>query len=100
MMFNKNWVQTILTLILLSAVTTLIFLYTSGYRLEQDKNKTIDLAKTGMVSAKSMPEGASVYLDDKLITATNDTISGIKPGIHNLKIVKKGFEQWSKDIEA
>jgi hypothetical protein len=77
-----------------------LFLYTSGYRLSKGKEKPIDLSKTGMVSAKSIPDGASVYLDGKLTTATDDTISGIKPGIHNLKIVKKGFVEWQKDIEV
>jgi WD40 repeat protein len=100
MKFNRTLVQTIITLILLFGITTLIFLYTSGYRFEKGKENPVDLTKTGMISAKSIPEGASVYLDGELLTATNDTISGIEPGSHNLRIVKKGFEQWNKHIEV
>lgn len=98
---KNNWFQTILTLALLLGVTTFIFLYTSGFRLQRDKkDNAVDLTKTGMISAKSMPEGASVYLDGKLVTATNDTISGLKPGTHKLRMVKKGYEDWEKDIEV
>jgi len=97
---NKNWFQTLLTLILLLGVTTLIFLYTSGFRLQKGEEEVVNLATTGMISAKSIPEGASVFLDDELITATNDTISGIEPGMHSLRIVKKGYEEWTKEIEV
>ena len=97
---NKNWFQTLLTLIILLSVTSLIFLYTSGFRLQKDEEEVVNLATTGMISAKSIPEGASVFLDDELITATNDTISGIEPGMHSLRIVKKGYEEWSKEIEV
>jgi len=97
---NKNWFQTTLTLIILLGVTTLIFLYTSGFRLQKGEEEVVNLATTGMISAKSIPEGASVFLDDELITATNDTISGIEPGMHSLRIVKKGYEEWSKEIEV
>jgi len=100
LMANRNWFQTLLTLVILLGITTLIFLYTSGFRIRKDEEETVNLATTGMVSAKSIPEGASVFLDDELITATNDTISGLEPGFHELRIVKKGYEEWSKEIEV
>ena len=89
-----------MTIVVIFGVTTALFLYTSGYRLSKGTDKPVDINKTGMISAKSIPEGASVYLDGVLTTATNDTISGVKPGMHNLKIVRKGFMEWSKDIEV
>lgn len=95
-----RFLETFLTVIIIMGITTVLFLYTSGYRLSKGKEKPIDLSKTGMVSAKSIPDGASVYLDGKITTATNDTIPGVKPGIHNLRIVKKGFVEWQKDIEV
>lgn len=92
--------ETFLTVIIILGITTLLFLYTSGYRLTKGKEKTVDLSKTGMISAKSIPDGASVYIDGVLTTATNDTVAGIKPGFHSLKIVKKGFVEWYKDVEV
>lgn len=78
-----------------------MYFYTSGYRLKKENLKSnIEIKKTGMISAKSIPEGASVYLDDELLTATNGTLSGIDPKIHTIRIVKKGFQVWEKQIEV
>lgn len=96
---NSSSIHTILTLLAIMFSTTVLFLYTSGFRVEKKEEK-IDVKQTGMVSAKSVPEGASVYLDDVLTTATNDTIPGINPGKHILRIYKKGFVEWTKEIEV
>lgn len=90
----------IITALLIIGITTVLYLYTSGYRLNRGEKKVIDLSKTGMISAKSIPEGATVYLDGTLTTATNDTVSSVKPGMHTLKIVKKGYVTWEKNIEV
>lgn len=93
--------QIIGTVLMLLGITTVVYLYSAGYRLQKDtQSKRIDLTQTGMVGAKSIPEGANVYLDGILLGATNDTISGVEPGMHHLKIVKKGFVAWEKDIEV
>lgn len=101
MIFKKiRFLETFLTVVIIIGITTALFLYTSGYRLSKGKEKPIDVSKTGMIGAKSIPDGASVYLDEKLVTATNDTISSLKPGIHDLKIIKKGFVEWQKKVEV
>lgn len=41
-----------------------------------------------------------MYVDGKLITATNGTIAGLIPGEHALKIAKKGFVDWQKKVEV
>jgi len=65
-----------------------------GYRVDID-SKTI--TTTGLLAANSVPKGASVYVDDKLITATDDTIN-LPPGEYVVKIVKDGFFPWQKKI--
>jgi hypothetical protein len=96
-----GYLETFLTIVVLGGLTTILYLYTSGYRLNNNKGTgVIDINKTGMISVKSLPTGASVSLDDELRTATDDTVSGIKPGIHTLKIIKKGFVDWTKNIEV
>lgn len=92
--------ETFLTIVIIFGITTVLFLYTKGYRLNRETTKSIDIKRTGMISTKSMPEGASVYIDGILVTATNDTVPGITPGQHELKIVKKGFIEWKKNIEV
>jgi len=92
--------ETLTTIFIIFGATTVLYLYTQGYRLNKKNDNTVEIAKMGMISAKSIPDGATVYLDEKIRTATNDTISGVKPGKHALKIVKKGFVEWNKEIEV
>lgn len=100
-MIKKFGIPSALTALIIFVVTTALFLYTSGYRLDKkETKKIINFTETGMVSAKSIPDGATVYMDGALNTATNGTISGVAPGTHNLRIVKKGFVDWSKNIEV
>ncbi|MBI2620982.1 PEGA domain-containing protein [candidate division WWE3 bacterium] len=89
----------IITSLVLFGATTGIYLYTAGYRLDRERSK-IDLTQTGMIGAKSIPEGAKVYIDGQLVDATNSTIPGISPGSHTLMIMKNGFVTWSKSIEV
>jgi len=97
---NKNYLlKGLITTLIILFVSTLLYLYTAGYRLRKDTAKPIDIKVTGMISAKSLPEGASVYLDDELVTATDDSIPGVIPGKHLLEIKKSGFTPWKKEIE-
>lgn len=99
--FKKlGYLETLLTFVIIGGITTVLYLYTSGYRLNKDDRGIIDVEKTGMIGVKSVPDRASVYLDGKLRTATDDTISGVTPGKHNIKIIKKGFLEWNKEIEV
>ena len=54
-------------------------------------------SETGLLSANSSPTGASVYIDDKLITATDDVIY-LNPGTYEVKIVKDGYNTWQKTM--
>lgn len=54
-------------------------------------------SETGLLSANSSPTGASVYIDGKLITATDDVIY-LDPGTYEVKIVKDGYNTWQKTI--
>ena len=95
----KNWLTTILSAAVLIGVTTALYLYTAGYRVNKEKTG-IDLTQTGMIGAKSLPEGAKVYIDGSLYTATNDSIASVSPGTHNLRMIKNGFVTWTKNIEV
>ncbi len=100
-MSKKEILQLIITGLSLITLTTAIFLYAGGYRLKKDEDKSgIVLKSTGLVSVKSIPQGASVYINGVLATATNNTISGVEPGKHTIKVVKNGYAPWSKEIEV
>jgi hypothetical protein len=53
--------------------------------------------ETGLLSANSSPTGAQVLIDNKLITATDDTIY-LEPGTYQIKIVKDGYTPWEKTM--
>lgn len=75
--------------------TYLISIFARGYRFSLKNGFTLD--PTGIISAVSSPKGASVYIDDKLVTATDDTFN-LSPGVYHLKIAKDGFNPWQKTI--
>ncbi|MBT3249435.1 MAG: PEGA domain-containing protein [Candidatus Pacebacteria bacterium] len=64
-----------------------------SYRLTQDGF----VEESGLLSANSSPTGAQVLIDDKLITATDDTIY-LDPGTYQIKITKDGYTPWEKTI--
>ncbi|MBU1118098.1 PEGA domain-containing protein [Patescibacteria group bacterium] len=76
--------------------TFLISTFARGYRL--DTNNGFRLKVTGLLSATSKPKSASVYIDNLLTTATDDTVNLI-PGEYHLKIVKDGYLPWEKNIQ-
>ena len=104
-MDKKHIIQSLITAAILLLITTGLFLYTSGYRLskpDSDKNsQQLQVRRTGMIGAKSIPDGANVYLNGNLTTATDDTISNLRPNEkYTLTIKKSGFVEWKKDIEV
>lgn len=99
-MNKKYLLKGLLTTLVIFGISGILYLYTAGYRVEKEAEKPLDLSITGMINAKSIPEGSTVYLNDQMIAATDSTIGGINPGKHNLRIVKSGFMPWEKDIEV
>lgn len=77
-------------------LTIIISLVARGYKINL-KQGTI-LTATGILSATSDPKGASVYLDDKLVTATDNTIN-LSPNTYTVKIIKDGYLPWEKVVQ-
>ena len=76
--------------------TFLISIFARGYRFSPKTGFTLN--PTGILSVVSRPKGASVYLDDKLITATDNTLN-LTPNTYTVKIIKDGFLPWQKTIQ-
>jgi len=76
--------------------TLLISVFARGYRL--DTNDGLKLKVTGLLSATSKPKSASVYVDNLLVTATDDTLN-LSPGNYQVKIAKDGYFPWMKNIQ-
>lgn len=75
--------------------TYIISLLARGYQFSLKNGLTLN--PTGIISAVSKPKGAAVFIDDKLVTATDDTIN-LTPGVYKLKINKDGFLPWEKEV--
>jgi len=70
--------------------------YLRGFKIDT-KNKSI--ARTGLLVIESTPNGAQVFLDDRLTSATNTTIAYLNPQKYKLRLVKEGYSPWEKEIE-
>ncbi|MDP1743522.1 MAG: PEGA domain-containing protein [Candidatus Amesbacteria bacterium] len=85
----------LLSLILVPTVTVLVILFARGYRFSL-KQQTFQA--TGLLSATSLPTGASIYVNGELKSATDTTLN-LVPGIYQIKIKKEGFNVWEKQLK-
>ncbi len=72
-------------------------MYASGYRFSFSPGK-VGIAGTGLLVATSEPNGAQVFIDGHLTTATDSTIN-LPPGTYSVKIIKQGYLPWQKTIK-
>ena len=56
-----------------------------------------NLSGTGLLVATSAPDGAQVFVNGHLTTATDNTIN-LAPGTYDVKIVKEGYLSWEKTL--
>lgn len=91
----KKVLYSLAIIILIAAGATAVIAYGRGYRLNPWE-KSIDA--TGIFSASSSPEGASIWIDGKLKSATNSSFS-IVPGWYNVRITKEGYQAWEKKVK-
>lgn len=84
-------------LLFLIVGTTLTILYGRGYRISF-KQDIPRIDKTGLLVVSSSPNGAQVFIEDHLTTATDNTIN-LPPGEYNIKIQKEGYFPWQKKLK-
>jgi len=85
----------LLAFIVITATTVLTIKFAKGYR---PSLKTKALQGTGLLAANSFPRGASVFINDKLTTATDDTLN-LPPGQYKVRIQKDGYIPWEKTLK-
>lgn len=57
----------------------------------------MEFSPNGLLVLKSVPDGAEIYLNGELETATNATIS-LAPATYSVVIKKEGYKQWEKSL--
>lgn len=94
---RRSLLIVITTLSLIAILTYIVTLFARGYRLTfQDGGPNFRV--TGLLSATSHPKSASVYINGRLITATDDTIN-LPPADYHVRIIKDGYLPWEKKIK-
>jgi hypothetical protein len=91
---KKRNLLTLAFLVLIIVLTLVVGIFVRGYRLDLDNRS---LQPTGILSATSTPEGAQVWLNGKLKTATDQTMV-LPPDEYQIEIKKPGFTAWKKTI--
>ena len=94
---KKQFVISLFIFLFLVGATAIVVIFGKGYRFGFDKSK-IQLAGTGLLVAKSNPDGASVFVNGHLTTATDNTIN-LFPGEYAIRIYKEGYFPWEKKIK-
>ncbi|MDZ4228362.1 MAG: PEGA domain-containing protein [Candidatus Levybacteria bacterium] len=87
----------IASFLFLAIGTTVVILYGRGYNFSFGDGK-IGISGTGLLAATSHPDGAGIYINNNLTSATNNTIN-LAPGEYTIKIVKTGYFQWEKKLK-
>ena len=86
--------SSVLAVFIIITLTVAVIAYGRGFRLNFNQ-KT--LTSTGILSASSFPDKASVWIDGQLRSATNTSLS-LNPGWYNVKITKEGYQPWEQKI--
>lgn len=92
--------QLLITIFILSFLilgTLAAVFYGKGYRFGLSEGR-LDFTGTGLLVTTSTPDGARVFVNGHLTTATDNTIN-LSPGDYNVKISKDGYFPWEKKLK-
>jgi len=92
---TKRLIYLLAVILVICIIAVLIIAFSRGYRFNFNQRT---LAPTGILSASSTPDGASIFIDGKLTAATNTSIS-LSPNWYQVKIGKEGYQSWEKKIK-
>lgn len=92
---SKQFLITIVTLVVIAAAAVAAVYFVKGFTFSPTEGKMVG---TGILALSSTPDGASVYIDGHLTTATNTTLSQLQPKTYDVKIIKDGYIPWEKEI--
>lgn len=85
-------------LLLYVSATPYLILYGLGYVFKPDER---EILKTGLVSVTSEPKGATIYIEGRKFShKTPAIVRGLLPGTYQVRVVRRGFDAWSKKIQV
>jgi hypothetical protein len=92
---SKRLIITLITLLVIAISASIAIFLAKGYSFSPSEKRIVG---SGIVTIKSEPDAASVFIDGHLTTATNATISSLTPKTYTIKVVKEGYIPWEKQI--
>lgn len=95
---RKVVISSVALISLLIIITTAAIFFASGYRITREDGQTF-VEGTGVIVFTSKPDGARVYVNDRLTTATDNTIN-LQPGDYDVRIERDGYFSWQKKISV
>ncbi|MBP7119562.1 PEGA domain-containing protein, partial [Candidatus Woesebacteria bacterium] len=84
----------LLTVVVVGVFGSVAIFYARGFRLERE-SQNITISPKGLLVVNSEPTGAQIFIDDKLTSATNSTLT-VTPGEHTIVVKKEGYLDWKK----
>lgn len=93
---TRRIISSIAAILFILILAGLIIFYSRGYRLDFQA-KT--LSTTGILSVSSYPDKASIFIDGKLASATNASLT-LSPNWYNIKISREGYQSWEKKVRV
>lgn len=92
---SRRFLVTLITIVVIATAASVAIFFAKGYTLSTGDKIIVG---TGIINISSEPDAASVFIDGHLTTATNATISSLRPKDYNVKVVREGFIPWEKTI--
>lgn len=86
---------TVIALIIIAIASYVLIQVAKGYQVNLNKKS---FSPTGILVATSYPNGAELWLDGKLKSATDNTIS-LEPAEYKVEIKKDGYSTWTKNLK-
>jgi len=93
-MTGKRFTFFISAFLFIIITSFLIIKIAKGYKIDLSQKTFLP---TGLLVATSTPDGAQVFINGKLKSATNTTIS-LSPGTYEVEIKKEGYSLWKKTL--
>ncbi len=93
----KLIIKSLLVPLLLLLGTAAIFFFSKGYRINFRDG---EIERTGVVSIKTTPRRASVFIDEVDKGTTPRAFDGLVQGTHTLRVSKEGYYDWFTSVNV
>ena len=92
---SKKFIVSIITLLIVGLGAGAAIFFAKGYTFSTTEKRIVG---TGIITIKSEPDAASVFVDGHLTTATNATVSSLPAKTYSIKVSKEGFIPWERSV--